>query len=459
MSYTKTQWTNDTAPAINETNLNKIEQGIYDNDSHIGDLSDLETTANTDLVSAINENTSDIDNLEDMTNGTKEMGSIVVNGIKTKNIVDYRTSENGAIPSNSTSNMLDINTYSLTTAWTPCKPNTTYVMSGTGINRGRWQTKSADGTITFAADSTTCTTNATAKYLRVYYYYDSSAAATPNTIPDLQIEEGSTATAYTPYQSLDNTGKYRGTFYADNFKGKNLFMYRTGETSSVNGAVITKYINKINIKNTPSSTAYSGISVPLRLERGVTYTLSSNINLPHGADIYMNDYGNLGLSYAQTNIPEGARKVTFTPSQTGVINFAIYLTTGFDGTATDLYLQLEENSEPTEWTEHKFDGEERYTQFEQRIGTWIDGKPLYRKVASFTISSGWDSVGSFSNIDKFIKITGVRAGAGNGYPFYGSSSSYCYFYIPTSKSSIFIASSGETSAQGYLVVEYTKTTD
>jgi hypothetical protein len=30
MAYTKTTWVNDTTPAINATNLNKIEQGIYD---------------------------------------------------------------------------------------------------------------------------------------------------------------------------------------------------------------------------------------------------------------------------------------------------------------------------------------------------------------------------------------------------------------------------------------------
>lgn len=30
MSYTKTNWVNDSAPAINATNLNKIEQGIKD---------------------------------------------------------------------------------------------------------------------------------------------------------------------------------------------------------------------------------------------------------------------------------------------------------------------------------------------------------------------------------------------------------------------------------------------
>lgn len=35
MSYVKTNWQNDQAPAINATNLNKIETGIYDNDSLI----------------------------------------------------------------------------------------------------------------------------------------------------------------------------------------------------------------------------------------------------------------------------------------------------------------------------------------------------------------------------------------------------------------------------------------
>lgn len=40
---------------VNATNMNHIEQGIYDNDSHIGNLSELETDVKTDLVSAINE--------------------------------------------------------------------------------------------------------------------------------------------------------------------------------------------------------------------------------------------------------------------------------------------------------------------------------------------------------------------------------------------------------------------
>lgn len=38
MAYTKTNWNNDTAPAINEDNLNKIENGIYDAHQDIDNL-------------------------------------------------------------------------------------------------------------------------------------------------------------------------------------------------------------------------------------------------------------------------------------------------------------------------------------------------------------------------------------------------------------------------------------
>lgn len=46
MSYVKTQWVNNTTP-INDTNLNKIEQGIYDNSIRIE--TQVVTTANTNL--------------------------------------------------------------------------------------------------------------------------------------------------------------------------------------------------------------------------------------------------------------------------------------------------------------------------------------------------------------------------------------------------------------------------
>ena len=57
MAYTKTVWENGVTPA-NATNMNHIEQGIYDNSlktDTIGDLTNLETTDKTSTVNAINE--------------------------------------------------------------------------------------------------------------------------------------------------------------------------------------------------------------------------------------------------------------------------------------------------------------------------------------------------------------------------------------------------------------------
>jgi hypothetical protein len=51
MAYVKTTWVNSSAPPINATNLNKIEDGIFDNDSAIttldGTVSALSGTVST----------------------------------------------------------------------------------------------------------------------------------------------------------------------------------------------------------------------------------------------------------------------------------------------------------------------------------------------------------------------------------------------------------------------------
>lgn len=83
MAYTKTNWINDSVPAINAGNLNKIEQGIYDNSvateentNNIGDLDNLTTQNNSNLVEAINEvNTVSIAKLK--TNGSLSVPSSV----------------------------------------------------------------------------------------------------------------------------------------------------------------------------------------------------------------------------------------------------------------------------------------------------------------------------------------------------------------------------------------------
>lgn len=56
MAYTKKTWIDNESYADADS-MNNIENGIYNNDAHIGDLNDLETDDKTNLVEAINEAT------------------------------------------------------------------------------------------------------------------------------------------------------------------------------------------------------------------------------------------------------------------------------------------------------------------------------------------------------------------------------------------------------------------
>ena len=69
MAYNKTTWAN--GDVITAQKLNNAENGIAANDEEItglkddlGDLSDLDTTAKTDLVSAVNELVADMGDIE-----------------------------------------------------------------------------------------------------------------------------------------------------------------------------------------------------------------------------------------------------------------------------------------------------------------------------------------------------------------------------------------------------------
>lgn len=59
MTYTKTVWVNSSAPAINATNLNKIENGIFDNDAEITIVSGTVST----LISSLSTVSSSVSTL------------------------------------------------------------------------------------------------------------------------------------------------------------------------------------------------------------------------------------------------------------------------------------------------------------------------------------------------------------------------------------------------------------
>lgn len=81
MSYIKTNWQNDQAPAINATNLNKIENGIFNNDAMIASIM---TTLGINATTWVSTNT------------YVEGDSVVYNNKLYKNITGNYTTTNPA---------------------------------------------------------------------------------------------------------------------------------------------------------------------------------------------------------------------------------------------------------------------------------------------------------------------------------------------------------------------------
>ena len=73
MAYSKTVWVNDNAPALNAANLNKIENGIYNNANDIADLPVLVVSCGT--ISTLPSTINDDDITEDMVVVNQTLGN------------------------------------------------------------------------------------------------------------------------------------------------------------------------------------------------------------------------------------------------------------------------------------------------------------------------------------------------------------------------------------------------
>ena len=107
-----------------------------------------------------------------------------------------------------------------------------------------------------------------------------------------------------------------------------------------------------------------------------------------------------------------------------------------------------------------------YSTTEQKTGgTWIDGKPIYRKVIMFnsatTIAEGGTdftlSALGLSDIDNFFNIVGFNTTGSKTNTERRNSPIGCFWRSATTVS--LLSASGVTSNYLGLIVEYTKTTD
>lgn len=103
----------------------------------------------------------------------------------------------------------------------------------------------------------------------------------------------------------------------------------------------------------------------------------------------------------------------------------------------------------------------KYSTTEQRIGTWIDEKPIYRKVVTFTnTSTNWEVIGTINNMNLVIGIRGTVYDGGNSItaiPSFGTDN--VQIYVTSSGTINKKSTSYYQNKTGVLILEYTKTTD
>ena len=114
------------------------------------------------------------------------------------------------------------------------------------------------------------------------------------------------------------------------------------------------------------------------------------------------------------------------------------------------------------------DGLNTYSTTEQEVGTWIDNKPIYRKVISFTsTTSPYRYTHNISNIDKIVNFYGYNNRASDpatSRPLQAYNTAYPSYYASVDSISrttveVFAGDSIKASITWYIVIEYTKTTD
>lgn len=387
------------------------------------------------------------DKLEDVENtflGTIPQGDIVVNSIRSKNINSkpiiqglYQVSDgiinrgysgyvtlDGFLPINYGETITISNKNSLSGTYFILE----YNASRQYLNAYQ---SSAGTTATFTIS------NANTTYVAIDF---GKSGVTPTSIGDIQVELGETASTYSKYQELNPDNFKNEEIVVGSIRSKNMFDknnvivgYRFGS----DGALL-------------ADSSYSA-SQYIKVKANTTYTISrTGTNGSSCVCLYQSNGTFISRTFLNT-----MTSYTFTTTQeTAYIKVAEL--TNILGS-----FQLEEGSTATNYMPYQnLDNMENYSTGETVIGTWIDGKPLYRKTYKITNQNQSYGVANPSNVNEFIKLSVMQKDSDDAWipSYYWNSEDYLrifdtsgYIQIRTSKAS--------NSFTHYIVVEYTKTTD
>ena len=246
-------------------------------------------------------------------------------------------------------------------------------------------------------------------------------------------------------------------------KGKNL--------CDANGGAINCMLSNSDGK-TMSAATNIWVSDYIPVRPNTQYLMSSN-----GSGVYVRSFF---YTANKDFITTQAANLSFTTSSS-----TYYVRLQFDRSTYSTKLQLEQNSSVTTYEayiEPKYyvlnnnnvyeelninNEKEIYSTGETIVGTWIDGKPIYRKVIKGTTgsTSGQDTalfnVSSLAlNLDKLIKLDGMVYGTESiSANYYYASNNYgCLYYNATNKN-VYCKQTKYLNVEIIVHIEYTKTTD
>lgn len=416
--------------------------------------------------------------LNGLFDGEEALGNIVVDSIKTTNLLNPNTLINGSV-SASDGSYSNLN-YVVVSDYIPVEANKSYTIKLNNVTNNQFLFRIVLYTTGKAYSSTLHTgSEVTQKtitpsidgYVRICFGMNGYAVLSPTTIAEAnpQFEQSSSATAYKPYIE----------FGVDNFKNEEIVVGSIRSKNIYNPSAMP-LLNGLWQSNGKIVTNAAGNYVVVPIKGGTTYSISRKYdNTTSGIQFLIATTANYPVNnetlLSYQNSSTDTQYTLTTPST------ANYLWLGLLGSGSPSEqqkaqaideLQVEEGSTATNYMPYQnLNGMETYSTDETVIGTFL-GKPLYRKVIEATPNITQSSTtGSFdiniANVEQvFITDKTKIADTNNSgfvysFPFIGSNMSIGgYIGVQTSKLIFNIRKTNNVGCYALRVVlEYTKTTD
>lgn len=131
------------------------------------------------------------------------------------------------------------------------------------------------------------------------------------------------------------------------------------------------------------------------------------------------------------------------------------------GTTGQMLRKASDTDYATEWTDVPASGD-TYSMQEQKAGTWIDGKPIYRRVfkgTSPTTTGSFADIATVANVSNVVRITWTINNSFDNHVCGQDRESIVGYSASLGKLQIYIAAPNRGGQPYTCIFEYTKTTD